>query len=111
MPDVIDRFVAGIIAREPWTGLADIEPGTMAYARSVAVDGENTATLLDTAAVAREVALLTAVVLMSVDGDFAEAVSILDELSAQHPPEEDGELDAASIAAQAIREAAAARSR
>lgn len=61
--------------------------------------------LLDAANAAKEVATLAALVLIKTSGDAEEAVALLDELAPLVPPIEVNELDAASIARQAIRDA------
>lgn len=66
---------------------------------------ETTDAMLDRAATAREIGTLVALALMKADGDPAEALIVLDDIAGVAPPEEDGELDAVPIAAQAIREA------
>lgn len=65
--------------------------------------------LLDAAAAAREIATLTALVLIATRADVDQALVILADGSRLVPPEGD-ELDAASIAAQGIRDALAFRS-
>lgn len=62
--------------------------------------------LLDRAAAAREVATVAALALIQTHGDVDRALVILTDGSRLVPPEGD-ELDAASIAAQGIRDALA----
>jgi len=61
--------------------------------------------LLDRAATAREVGILIALVLMRCHGDPELAIPMLATFEGIAPPQEEGELDAVPIAAQAIREA------
>jgi hypothetical protein len=73
--------------------------------------GPQSASDLDRAATAREVSILTALVLMKANGDPDVALLALAEI-AEWPsskPVDAGELDAVSIAAQAIREAVGLR--
>lgn len=67
---------------------------------------------LDRAATGREVATLTALVLIQTSGDPGDALTLLDYLATlpSSRPQEAGELDAVSISAQAIREAMGMRS-
>lgn len=60
--------------------------------------------LLDRAAAAREVAMLVALVLIRVSGDPDAALAMLADFDGLAPPEGD-ELDAVTIAAQAVRDA------
>lgn len=62
--------------------------------------------LLDRAAAAREVASLVAMVLIRVQGSAEEGLAMLAEFDGLAPPEGD-ELDAVTIAEQAIRDALA----
>lgn len=68
-------------------------------------DADVTESDLDRAATGREVGQLVAIVLIRCHGDAEEALGILASLDGVAPPENVGELDAAPIAAQAIREA------
>jgi len=65
--------------------------------------------MLDAANACREVAMLTALAVAQADGDLADALGVLAELP-DCPPEHDNELDARSIAEQAIRDAMVLRS-
>lgn len=60
---------------------------------------------LDRAATGREIGTLVASVLIRTHGDADAALALLDDFKTIAPPQEDGELDAVPIAAQAIREA------
>jgi hypothetical protein len=65
--------------------------------------------LLDRATAAKEVAILTALVLMRVEGDAEAALTMLDEFRGIAEPETVDELDAVAIATQAVIEARAMR--
>lgn len=65
--------------------------------------------ILDRAAAAREVAVLTALVLFRVAGDPVAADEMLASFEGIAPPESDDELDAVTIARQAIRDAVVMR--
>lgn len=64
------------------------------------------AELLDRATAAREVAIMTALVLIREHGDAQAALALLDEVAPLAPPEGD-QLGVATISAQAIRDALA----
>lgn len=61
--------------------------------------------LLDRAATGRQVSILTALALMKTDGQADPALEILDDLAETVPSQAPEHLNAAAIAAQAIREA------
>lgn len=66
--------------------------------------------LLEAASAAREIATMTALLLIRSDGDPERAIEIAEEIMADAPFDEANEdLDALSISAQAIREAVALR--
>ena len=62
---------------------------------------------MDRAATGREIGTLVAMLLIRTHGDPTNALAILDDLEGLAAPQEDGELDAVPIAAQAIRDAVA----
>lgn len=61
--------------------------------------------ILDRAQAAKEVSIMTALVLIQTGGDPHAAIELLDQLSDIAPPETLQELDVIPIAQQAIREA------
>jgi hypothetical protein len=63
------------------------------------------AVMLDAAAASREVAMLVALVLLATENDIPKALDMLADFAELAPPEEARELNAATIGAQAIRDA------